>query len=201
MKREENKNFKRSKLDIKTQLKEAFYYLKKSLKYVYFSIFIFIASGIFGFLNADRLSFIDKLLEEIISQTVGLNSLELIFFILQNNLQSSLISLVGGIFFGVFPIINAITNGAVIGYVLSKSYQIAGPSIIWRLVPHGIFELPAIFISLGLGIKLGFSIFSKNKTREFKSRFYNSANTFLMIVIPLLIIAAIIEGILIALIG
>jgi len=162
-----------NKLNLKTQFKEALSYLKESSKYIYFAVLIFVISAIFGFANSNQLSFIDKFLKEIISQTLNLGPIELIFFILQNNLQSALISLAGGI------------------------YSAAGLLVLWRLIPHGIFELPAIFISLGLGIKMGFSFFSKNKSEEFKKRFFNSANVFLMIVIPLLIIAAIIEGLLI----
>jgi len=186
-----------NKLNLKTQFKEALSYLKESSKYIYFAVLIFVISAIFGFANSNQLSFIDKFLKEIISQTLNLGPIELIFFILQNNLQSALISLAGGIFLGIFPLINAITNGVIIGYVMSKTYSAAGLLVLWRLIPHGIFELPAIFISLGLGIKMGFSFFSKNKSEEFKKRFFNSANVFLMIVIPLLIIAAIIEGLLI----
>ncbi len=270
-KRSEKRN---SKLNIKKQFKEALIYLKKSLNYIYLAILLFIASGIFGFLNAKNLTFIDKILKEIISKTLNLNPLELIFFILQNNLQSAFVSLAGGILLGIGPILFAISNGTIIGYVMSRSYQAAGIGVLWRLLPHGIFELPAIFISIGLGIKIGFSIIDsyftyfwrKNKTLIFLPiiaiaffsitnviyhqdnltsinnmlpknltyilffiftivfifimfmlfafifekqwgqellktlKFYDSANAFLMIVVPLLIIAAIIEGLLIALI-
>ena len=58
--------------------------------------------------------------------------------------------------------------------------------------------VPMIELSFGLGIRLGFGVFSKEK---FKERFYHSFNVFLMIIIPLLIIAAIIEGLLIAFMG
>jgi len=34
---------------------------------------------------------------------------------------------------------------------------------LWRLLPHGIFELPAVFISLGMGLKIGMFIFQKKK--------------------------------------
>ena len=36
-------------------------------------------------------------------------------------------------------------------------------SDLFRLLPHGIFELPAIFISLGLGLRFGMFIFQKEK--------------------------------------
>jgi uncharacterized membrane protein SpoIIM required for sporulation len=54
--------------------------------------------------------------------------------------------------------------------------------------------LPAIFISLGLGLKTGMFIFQKDKIKILKKYLYNSIKVFLLIVIPLLIIAGFIEG-------
>jgi uncharacterized membrane protein SpoIIM required for sporulation len=61
-----------------------------------------------------------------------------------------------------------------------------------------VFELPAVFISLALGVKLGMFIFSREKGKEFMRRARNSMIIFVCIVIPLLIIAAVIEGLLIS---
>jgi len=71
----------------------------------------------------------------------------------------------------------------------------------WRLVPHGIFELPAIFISLGIGLKFGTFIFQKNKSESFRRYLWNSLQLFVLIIMPLLIAAAIIEGALITFAG
>ncbi|MBU1103593.1 MAG: stage II sporulation protein M [Nanoarchaeota archaeon] len=194
---------KKQNLSVKTQFKEAISYLKESTNYIYASVAIFFASSIAGFIFSTHLSFIDKLLAELIAKTQDLNTAEMVFFILQNNLQSSFFAILLGVFLGLFPLFAAISNGVVLGYVLSKTYEVAGFLSWWRLLPHGIFELPAIFISIGLGIKFGFTIFLNKKIRikEFKRRFYNSLNTFLMLIIPLLIIAAIIEGLLIGLLS
>jgi uncharacterized membrane protein SpoIIM required for sporulation len=56
---------------------------------------------------------------------------------------------------------------------------------------------------MGLGLKLGatFLTQTKNLKTELKRRFFSSANVLLRIVIPLLILAAIIEGLLIIFIG
>ncbi|MBI2452002.1 stage II sporulation protein M [Candidatus Pacearchaeota archaeon] len=193
---------KKNHLNAKHQFKEAVSYIKSCSNLIYFSIFIFIFSAMIGFIFSDQFALqIEKYIRELISQTKDLNAIEMIFFILQNNLQSALFSVLLGIFLGIFPIATALANGVVIGFVLNKTYEIAGFTSWWRLLPHGIFELPAIFISFGLGMKLGFYIFSKNpnKTQEFKKRFYNSMNAFLMLIIPLLLIAAVIEGLLIVL--
>ncbi len=183
-------------LDVKVQFKEAVLYVKSVSKYIYASIIIFVFGAIAGFILKNELSFIDEVLRKIISQTIGLGPTEMIFFILQNNLQSAIISIILGSLFGIFPIINSFSNGVIIGYVMSLVYAEAGIWQFWRLLPHGIFELPAIFISFGIGMKLGFSILKK----DFRKHLYNSANVALMIVIPLLIIAAFIEGLLIILV-
>ncbi|MDO8460459.1 MAG: stage II sporulation protein M [Nanoarchaeota archaeon] len=190
-------------LSISTQFKEAKSYLKESISYFYVVIILFILSVLFGYFYAIHLTFLDNFLKQLIEKTQGLNPLEMIFFILQNNIQSTLYGLILGILLGIPTVLNIIMNGAVLGYVLNKVISLEGYSIIWRLFPHGIFEIPAVFIALGLGLKLGATIFSKkaDKPKELKRRFYNSINVFLMIVIPLLIIAAIIEALLIFYLG
>jgi stage II sporulation protein M len=252
-------------LTIKTQFSEATKYIKKSSKFIYISIILFIMSAIFGFLFAENLTFIDNLLREIILRTENLSATELTVFILQNNLQSALFSIIFGVFLGFLPFTSAIGNGIVLGYVFNLTYQVTGIADFWRILPHGIFELPAIFIAIGLGIKWGndtlanfFYINKKNnpkkllgifsiiflilatlitlslaptfkslsllpiaaaffiffiasiilflslfvlskKTIKFhKKTVYELANVYLMIILPLLIIAAIIEGVLIA---
>ena len=52
----------------------------------------------------------------------------------------------------IFGVVSIAFNGYVIGFILEKSVLIDGLGVLWKLVPHGIFELPAIFISFGLVI-------------------------------------------------
>ena len=92
-------------------------------------------------------------------------------------------------------------NGYVLGFVAYLVVNSDGILVLWRLFPHGIFELPAIFISLGLGLKVGTFIFQKKKFESLKKYSLNSLRVFLFIVLPLLIIASIIEGSLIYLSG
>src|SRR3989344_1137235 len=145
-------------LKIKSQFIEAKRYIGETKNYIFTAIILFIVSGFIGYTNRENLSMIDELLKEILSQTTGLNLPEMIFFILQNNLASSFIAIFAGVAFGIFPLFFSIINGTVIGYVLGISQDFLGSSEWWRLLPHGIFELPAIFISIGLGIKLGFTV-------------------------------------------
>jgi len=182
-------------------VEEASKYVKENAKYVYVVVLVFVAAGLIGFVFADSLSFFDEILREIIKKTEGLSGIEMILFILKNNLFAAFMGLVLGFALGVVPVINALTNGVLIGYVLERVYQVSGFFDFWRLLPHGIFELPAIWIALGMGMKLGGFAFVKKKDiwKELKFRFRKSMLVFLFIVVPLLVIAAVIEGSLIGL--
>jgi len=181
-------------LIIKNPYKTSLNYLKNSKKHIFSIICIFCFSAILGFIFYKNLSFLDILLEELVKKTINLKDFELFRFIFFNNLEVSFLGFILGIFLGIFSFFMACSNGLILGYVLGKSWEITGSTNFWKILPHGVFELPAIFISLGMGIKLGISVFSKNK---FKEEFKESFITFLFIVIPLLLIAGIIETILI----
>ncbi len=149
-------------------------YLKKSKKEIKIIIIIFIFSILIGFLNAENLAEIENLLKSLIEQTSNLKGIELIGFILVNNTFSSFLGMILGIFLGIFPIITTISNGVILGYVLKRTAESVGVIEFWRLFPHGIFELPAVFISLGLGLKLGKDIIKnylktnkKNRSMQF----------------------------------
>ena len=190
----------KTKPSIKKQYNEAINYIKETKYHILAVIIIFFGSALISFFNPDKFSFLDAFLKELVNKAAGLNLIEMLLFILQNNLQSALVGFLLGIFLGIMPLSFALFNGLVIGYVLAIASEVQGPSVILRLIPHGIFELPAIFIALALGLKLGLFLFSKNAYNELKRRAYKGFIVFLTIIIPLLIIAAIIESILISLI-
>lgn len=177
----------------------AWSYLKASRGFVLTSFIVFTISVFAGFFGVDYLSFLDALIADIFAKVEGLSGTSLIIFIFYNNVMSSFFALFLGAFFGVFSFFNILLNGTVVGYVIALASETHGIGIVWRLIPHGIFELPAIFISTGLGLKLGMSFFMPNRIKTLKERFMGSVKVFVSIVIPLLIIAAIIEGLLITL--
>lgn len=175
----------------------AFSYLHESCFYICAAVILFFFSALFSFFFPSFFSAFDELLKEIVLQTEGLNGFQLFVFIFKNNLLSAFLALFLGILFGIVPFFNALLNGAVLGYVAEKSIFIEGFSILWRLAPHGIFELPAIFIAIGLGIKLGFSFFAFPIRKTLAHRFEESLRVFVFFIIPLLFIAAVIESLLI----
>ena len=197
MKQKKKKTLKQGYLD-------SWNYLRESRRFIFMIALIFLIFVLIGFVLPAPDSIaqkILKLLEQILEKTQGMNFIELFWFIFWNNLKVSFIGLISGILFGVFPLLTGIANGYLLGFI---SYFVVGQESfisLWKILPHGIFELPAVFISLGLGLKLGTFILQKKKIKYLKENLYKSLKIFFLIVIPLLILAAIIETIFIFLIG
>lgn len=179
-----------------------FDYLKKNKIYFLIVLGIFIFSVILGmFFPVFLVNYITELVKKLAEETSGLNFLQLFFFILKNNLITAFFGLIFGIVFGLFPVSLAFLNGYVLGFISGKVANIAGFSSLIRLLPHGVFEIPALVLSLGLGLKLGMFLFVKNKRKQLKYDLENSLRVFLFIILPLLLIAGIIETGLIFLFG
>lgn len=116
-----------------------------------------------------------------------------IFF---NNLKVCLILFVGGITFGAATLFILISNGYVIGSisgVMLRGYDLS--YFMATIVPHGIFEIAAILISSALGLQMGRSLYLDAQGRD------NAGSTcvwygerFLLVVIPLLLVAAVVES-------
>jgi stage II sporulation protein M len=178
--------------------REAWEYLKKSERFVFLIALVFVAGTLIGFFcHASFSTYLDDFLRTLAEKVAGKSAYELITFIVLNNLESALIGMLLGFVFGVVPVLTSLVNGVVLGYVFNKVAENAGYGSFWRILPHGVFELPAIFVALGLGARLGMFVLAKNKWRELKRRMRKSLIVFVAIVVPLLIIAAIIEGLLI----
>jgi stage II sporulation protein M len=151
-------------------------YLRETGFYVFLAVALFFFSALVSFLQPGAFAFLDDLLKGLVDKTEGLGTLGLIWFIFSNNISSAFFALFAGMFFGLVPFFNILLNGALLGYVVSKAAVVTGfTGVLLRLLPHGIFELPAIFIGVGLGIKLGmtffstyFGFYSKNKKMRFK---------------------------------
>lgn len=175
-------------------------YIKEIKNFIYFSILVFVVFALVGFFVPVPEILSERILELLRRLLLGIEGKSrrgLIIYILLNNLQSGFFSMIFGTFLSIFPVISAIINGLLVGFVGALSVEERGFSVLLNLLPHGIFELSAIFISFGMGIKMGSFILQKNQWKSLKKFFWNSIRVFIFVVIPLLIIAAIIEGVLI----
>ncbi|MDO8467671.1 MAG: stage II sporulation protein M [Nanoarchaeota archaeon] len=194
---------KKKKTSLLGQYKLSWNYIKESQKYIWSIVILFFLFSLIGLFFPVPFGLEGKLmdvLKELVAKTEGLKGLDLIGFIFWNNLQASFFGIVFGALLGLFPFLATVFNGYLLGFV--SKIVIGKESIfsLWRLFPHGIFELPAVFISFGLGLRLGLFFIERND-KDWKYYFVNSLRVFILIVIPLLIVAAIIEGILISIAG
>lgn len=177
--------------------KESFEFIKESKRKIFICISVFIFMILIGFLISPPAEIESQILEQIKQMALrfeGLNIFQTIWEIFSNNVYVSFLSIILGIFLGVIPMVISISNGYIIGFVMKKVSDQEGLYILWQLLPHGIFEIPAVMISVGLGLVMGGLMFRDNETR--KTMLKNMFLSFVLIVVPLLIIAAIIEGIL-----
>lgn len=117
--------------------------------------------------------------------------------ILTNNLSVSFSAFAMGVFAGIGTLSIMLFNGVLIGVIAAACHQ-AGMSVqIWSFVaPHGALELPAIFIAGGAGLLLGRGVVAPGTLtrRDALVECGGIAVRLLLGVIPLLIVAGIIEG-------
>jgi len=185
-------------------LKESLAFVRESKKYILWAVFIFLAFALIGFFIPVPnfiLEVIREKIKSLLLETQGLDTLGLVQYIFLNNFLVCLIAILLAFIIALVPVVLALTNGYVLGYVCRVSVNQEGIFSLWKLLPHGIFELPGVLIALGLGLSIGSSLFTKNPEKEFFRRLSLALKVLFFIVLPLLVFAAIIEGCLIGLLG
>lgn len=189
MKKNKSKSFKEVFLD-------SYNFVLDSKNFIFISAFIFFCFFSLGFVlypSPGILEMIQKMINELLVKTANFGFLEMFWFIFLNNLQASFFSMAFGVFFGIFPFIVLISNGYFAGFVSYLATLSSGWGSIFSLIPHGVFELPAIFISTALGFRAGFFVIRKEKV-GFLEILYSCLKAFIFIVLPLLFVAAFIES-------
>ncbi len=117
--------------------------------------------------------------------------------IMTNNLAVAFVTFAGGILGGLGSFLLMSLNGLLIG-VVSSACQRAGLGLsLWSFVaPHGSLELPALFIAGGAGLLLGRGVLVPGRLSRRDSLVLagRQAGRLLLGVIPMLVIAGVIEG-------
>ncbi|MCM8710290.1 stage II sporulation protein M [Clostridium sp. SYSU_GA19001] len=118
-------------------------------------------------------------------------------YIMVNNIIVSLKAFVYGITLGLGTIYVLFFNGAMLGSLAALVYIYGNPINFWSLIlPHGIIELTAIFISgaAGLMIAKGLLLPGEHTRKHALIKEAKQAASLLMGIVLMLIIAGIIEG-------
>ncbi|MFY0546421.1 stage II sporulation protein M [Brevibacillus sp. H7] len=128
--------------------------------------------------------------------------------IFKNNVISSLMMMALGVFFAVFPIVGLLSNGVLLGFIMAKiSAAGVNPLLVFAvgILPHGIFELPAVVFASAVGIRLGMLSFRSigallriNRAELVKNEWHAALKQFpaaVLTVVVLLFIAAFVESV------
>lgn len=118
-------------------------------------------------------------------------------YIMTNNISVSLRAFVFGLSLGLGTIYILFANGALLGALTALIYMYGNPTNFWSLIlPHGIIELTAIFISGAAGLIIAKSILIPGEYSVKHSLIAGAKKSISLIlgVVLLLIIAGIIEG-------
>ncbi|MEM2727400.1 MAG: stage II sporulation protein M [Archaeoglobaceae archaeon] len=117
--------------------------------------------------------------------------------ILLNNSIKSFVAMVLGVLLGVAPILFVMINGVIIGIFANIfGEEIGTLSFALKILPHGILEIPAIILASSYGVWLGIMFVRDRKNIDKHMR--HAIDRFVKIVLPMLIVAALIETTLIA---
>ena len=112
--------------------------------------------------------------------------------ILQRNVQVSLIAIGAGFFHKFFPKAIIFFNGLLIGIVIYALSLIGRVFETLLLIPHGIFEIPAIILATAFGISL--STKAEGNWIQRRVRSFQKSWSLIFYILGLLIIAATIES-------
>jgi len=121
---------------------------------------------------------------------------EIFLFIFVNNSVKSFVSMLLGITFGLVPLLFVCLNGVLIGFVVGVSVSKFGIlKTLLLLIPHGIFEIPAVLLSSTYGVEIGVATVKRVRGEEIdlNQLILNKIRNFGKFLLPVFFIAALIE--------
>jgi stage II sporulation protein M len=144
--------------------------------------------------SPENFLFLNEALKEFVAQFSDKSAITFITRLFIQNLIASYLTMCVVVLFGSLPATVAVFNGFILGFVIASAHSVSASKMMSLLIPHGIFEWPAMMIAWGIGIWRGFGYrFSKTHT-TYNERRLEANKVFITVVVPLLSIAAIIEG-------
>ena len=117
------------------------------------------------------------------------------WMIFSHNIVAALVIIISGVILAIAPIYYTINMGLKTGYILIYTTIEDGfIKLVYLWLPQSIIETPIFALSGALGI-LGFmTILDKKRRRGIKEYYKNILRVFMLVIVPALLIAAIIES-------
>lgn len=194
---------------IKEQYLLTFKFMGKELKtFMFWNFLVFVGLAIISYVISYYLISIQALEESlgVFLDSEIITKYQLVMDILANNMKVSIFAFILGClalgYVGtvIITFSNAIVLGKAIAIFKNTTYSPI-KLLVFGILPHGIFEFFAMFLTLALSTYITNKIIEKmyhrrnfKKTEELKQGFKNVIRTFILVVVPIVLIAALIEG-------
>ena len=159
---------------------------------------VFAASFIAGTIapSAVRQQMID-VFKGVVGNYRGLAGGMLFFNILVQNVMATIFVVISGVMAGVIPTFAISSNGFGLGVLYRQASEAGGYSTAaLKVLPYGVFEIPALLIAASYGLWLGVMAVRRMRGKESTLLRFNLEHAFrryFAVVFPLLIVAAAIE--------
>ena len=168
--------------------------------YLLIIVSIFVAFAAIGYSVAIMSpTYTDQTISEVKEQVGPLketSALGLMLGIFENNVIKCFLVVVLGLAAGVAPLLFTVANGIVIGIVVGATIGKTGlPYVLVGILPHGVIEMPMVFLSAAIGLKLGWDVLRAlvRKQVPIWKDIKEGLLIFVFWVAPLLLVAAFME--------
>jgi len=165
--------------------------------YIYVVCALFLLSAGIGFLTPLQVQQkITKALLIYFSPLQSSTQLQVFIKIFLNNYISTLLSLLIGLCFGLGPVLFLLINGYAMGNLVAyASSKVSAYTICLAILPHGIFEVPAVLLASSYGLWWGVKNYRKMRHNvSFRETFHLPLKRYLHFVVPLLVVGAFVEA-------
>jgi stage II sporulation protein M len=177
-------------------------YLGRLRPYIITSLVLFGAGTAIGLLVVSYFPGLADHFEETIAVFVktfaGMPRLKLAAAIFVNNTIKTLLAILLGALFGIIPAFFLLANGIALGVAWSLSASARGPWLsLLSLLPHGILELPAVFLGTSIGLAIGVQVLKRltgKSGSKIGAELASGLRYFCSVILPLLFVAALVEA-------
>lgn len=143
----------------------------------------------------------DQLIENLaafVQTFAGMPPWRLAIAIFLNNSIKTLTAILLGTLLGIMPVAFLLANGAALGVALTRSIQNRGlMDSLASIAPHGVIELPAVFLGTSIGLLLGMQSIERLRGRSeisIGTEVFAGLRYFSTVILPLLLLAALVEA-------
>lgn len=168
--------------------------IRRSAVFILMAVIVYAVSAYIGYRRAEHFSLFNEMADKLVSDFQDKLGIQMFWSILYHNLLATYVTMCFVTLFGLIPLAICCVNGLMLGWVLATASQVTATGLMAMLIPHGLFEWPAMMLSWGIGIWRGIGYRFTDPSKGFYERWMAANKLFAGLMLPLLILAALIES-------